>query len=152
VGPVVEIGVIAIIFIPLWQTLSTTPKTREELKPVLDYVQKNRQPDDAIYVYYGSQPAFDYYAQRYGLADNFIDGVQSRDDLAGYAHDLDQLRDSHRVWVIIAHPYGNEEAFVLQYLAGFGRHVSSFVQQSPVSPVTSRASRAAVYLFDINSG
>src|SRR5579872_4183025 len=39
----------------------------EELRPVLQYVQRHQQPGDTWYIYYYAQPAYQYYAEAYGL-------------------------------------------------------------------------------------
>ena len=46
----------------------TVPRTRQEIKPVMDYLRAHRRPGDVVYLYYGGQYAFAYYADRYGFA------------------------------------------------------------------------------------
>ena len=40
----------------------------QEIKPVLEYVQENKQANDVIYLYYWAEPAFRYYANFYDLS------------------------------------------------------------------------------------
>ncbi|MEO0844507.1 MAG: hypothetical protein AAF063_37460, partial [Cyanobacteria bacterium J06643_5] len=40
-------------------------RIREDIKPVLNYVEKNQKSGDIIHVYYASQYAFKYYLDRY---------------------------------------------------------------------------------------
>ena len=39
----------------------------QEIKPVLEYMQKNRQDKDTVYLYYWAEPAFRYYANFYNF-------------------------------------------------------------------------------------
>ena len=39
----------------------------EEIRPVMAYVRSHEHATDLVYIFYGSEPAFDYYAER----DNF---------------------------------------------------------------------------------
>jgi hypothetical protein len=41
--------------------------TREEVRPVLEYVQTHRETQDKIYVFFAADPAFRYYSSFYGL-------------------------------------------------------------------------------------
>src|SRR5262249_4230451 len=96
-----------------------------------------------------ARQAFDYYAPHYGLTNNDVYGIKSRNDMTGYAKDLDQLRGHQRVWIVISHPfYIDEEGYILQYMAQFATRCTSFAQQAPTSPVASFGTRAAAYLFD----
>jgi hypothetical protein len=42
-------------------------QTHEEIRPVLAYVQQNRSPDEALYLYHWVEPAFRYYADDLGF-------------------------------------------------------------------------------------
>ena len=44
------------------------PYAPEPLKPVLETMRQAWQPGDRIYVYYGGEKAFVYYARRFGFA------------------------------------------------------------------------------------
>src|SRR5262249_23122802 len=61
--------------------LRPPPYGREDMVPVLEYLQKQRQPGDAVYVFYGAAPATTYYAKRYGFspADYRIGGCHRGD-------------------------------------------------------------------------
>lgn len=39
----------------------------QEIKPILEHVQKNRQNQDLFYIYYWAEPAFRYYAKNYNF-------------------------------------------------------------------------------------
>lgn len=40
---------------------------RQEIKPVLDFVQKNKEATDSFYIYHWAEPAFRFYGERYGF-------------------------------------------------------------------------------------
>jgi hypothetical protein len=122
------------------------PRYEEEIKPELHYLQEHRRPGDVIYVYYGAQPAFTYYARRFGwdLDECCIIGARSRDDWDGYERDLRRLRGHRRVWLVFAHIYNwksvDESVLFLHYLDNIGTRRDSFETHG-----------AALYLYDLSS-
>ncbi|MGF1492433.1 MAG: glycosyltransferase family 39 protein [Microcoleaceae cyanobacterium] len=107
-------------------------RIREEIKPVLSYVEQNWQMGDILYLYYAAQYAFKYYADRgdfkvQGLIDQTTPGVwppppedwfapalpsyppqlivgqYSREDWRIFQQEVDNLAGDSRVWVIFAH-------------------------------------------------
>jgi hypothetical protein len=118
-------------------------KPKEENKHVLAYLQKNIQPSDLIYVYYGAKPTFNYYAKRFKL-DQFrtVHGIEYQKDWKDYVHDLRQLRGKGRVWIVFAHiwkQYGvNEDLFYLYNLDQLGNQLDRF-----------KAFDASVYLYNL---
>ena len=61
--------VILFMFQPTLNSLRNLqqPYLREHIKPILSYLSQHRQDTDFIYVYYGAEPALDYYASQYGF-------------------------------------------------------------------------------------
>ncbi len=109
---------------PLLALVDNLPVVRlEETRPMLAYVAEHRRPEDAIYVYYGAEPAFRYYGPRYGLdrADAVVGGCH-RSDPRAYLREIDAFRGRPRVWVIFAHdvPRLGEQAAILGYLGRIG--------------------------------
>ena len=112
----------------------------EEIKPVMAYIGSHRQANDFVYLFYASQPAYEYYSERGKPQQNVILGTASGNDPHSYATDLDRLRGK-RVWVVFSHIHGagkEESAHVRFYLEMLGSQVASF--QSP---------GAAAYLYDL---
>jgi hypothetical protein len=110
------------------------PRTREEMKPVLQYVSFHKREHDTIYVYYGANKAFTYYSQRYNLASaDCIIGLGSRKNWEGYKKALDNLKGKKRVWIIFSNVYGwikeegDEKIFFLNYLDKIGIRLDSVV-------------------------
>lgn len=111
-------------------TMVEIPFYREELRPVVRYLAQHRQADDAIYVYYGSAPAFEYYAARAGIPRSaYRVGSCARDDWRRYLHEVDALRGRPRVWFVMSHPFIKggirEDSLFLQYFAALGRRIDS---------------------------
>jgi len=121
------------------------PRTKEEIKPVIRYVENHRQDGDVLYLYYAALRPFQYYNARNLIAPmDEITGVASRQNWASYRKDLDQLRAKKRVWILFSHIYRgervDEERLFLDYLDTMGTRLDS-----------SRAPGASVYLYDLDS-
>jgi hypothetical protein len=126
------------------------PRTKEEIRPVIQYVESHRRDGDLLYLYYSSVHPFEYYSARHLIGSmNQIAGIESRANWKSYRTDLDQLRGKKRAWILFSHVYRwagvngvDEERLFLDYLDTMGTRLDS-----------SRAPGASVYLydFDINS-
>ena len=134
-----------ILYSPLIQTakeLAANSFYLEEIRPVLNYVEKHKQKEDIIYVYYGADAAFRYYRETYGYLSNetYIKGAQSRDDWGKYKDDLAQVTNKERVWIVFSHVYslrGNsEKEYIIHYLNAIGKKLDSV-----------HAPRASAYLY-----
>lgn len=139
-----------LLITPILQTsrLLLEPTYVEELRPVLAYVAENRQPGDAIYVYYGSTLPFAFYRDAFGIGEDEVRiGVQSRQEWEPYFAEMDGLaRQGRRVWMVFSHVYhesgASEEALMINYLNHLG----------PVRSDLFRAPGAAVYFYDFTAG
>jgi hypothetical protein len=120
-----------------------------DVRPVIQYVAANRQPDEIVYVYHSSEPAFYYYAPFYGLNNGEIvvgfDTVRKRVALNGFFDDVEKLKGNDRVWFIFSDIVdcgsceGDKQAFYVDYLNEFGVILDEF-----------HASDANTYLYDLN--
>lgn len=101
----------------------------EEIRPLLSDVRSNEQSGDLVYVFYGAEPAFDYYSERnHWQLGNVEIGTASGSNPQSYESDLDRLR-GHRVWVVISHIHGvgaQDAKFLEFYLGQMGPRISSF--------------------------
>ena len=93
------------------------PQEREEMRPVVRYLQKNMRQGDRVYVYYGAAPAFTYYYS--GTDTNVTTCPPPRNDPEIYIDDLDIfLRDqsADRFWIVFSHCRGkvNERSLILK--------------------------------------
>ena len=111
-------------------TMVEIPFYREELRPIVHYLAQHREDDDAIFVYYASAPAFEYYAARDGIPRSaFRVGSCSRDDWRRYVSEVAELRGRPRVWFALSHPFNKsgirEDSLFLQYFATVGKRIDS---------------------------
>jgi hypothetical protein len=111
-------------------TMVEIPFYREELRPVVRYLAEHRERDDAIYVYYASAPAFEYYAARNGIPRSaYRVGSCSRDDWRRYVSEMAELRGEPRVWFVLSHPFNKngirEDSLFLRYFASVGTRIDS---------------------------
>ncbi len=120
------------------------PRTREEVRSVLEYLKRLKKNSDVIYIYYGARAAFEYYSQKYGFNENsYIKGIASRNNLGGYIDDINKLCGTKRVWIVFSHIYRrggvDEEKFYLFYLDRIGKRLDCF-----------RSVGASIYLYDLS--
>jgi hypothetical protein len=106
------------------------PFYREELRPVVRYLADHHEQGDAVYVYYGASPAFEYYAARFGIPrSEYRLGRCERGDWRRYLDEIDALRGQRRVWFVISHPFAKggirEQALFMDYFAALGRQLDS---------------------------
>src|SRR5262249_37958450 len=133
-------------FQPLKHSISILfhPFTVEEIGPVLKYVEAHQRPEDVIYVYYGAQPAFNYYCEisRFHAAGLVFSGREDRSDWRIFEEDLMRLRGRDRAWMIFSHVWAgdgaDEEKLLLNGLDATGHRIDSF-----------QAPGAAAYLYDV---
>ncbi|MDP2922509.1 MAG: hypothetical protein Q8O30_02150 [Candidatus Omnitrophota bacterium] len=107
---------------------------REEIKPVMNYVKEHRSKGDILYIYYGSETAFQYYAKKYGFDENsYVKGISSRDNWVNYINDLNKLRGNKRVWILFSHVCRwkgvDEGKFFLYHLNIIGTQLDVFKSQ-----------------------
>lgn len=101
------------------------PLRLEEVRPLLDELQKKTKLGDKIYVYHGAVEAFKYYykTKYYGITDkkNIILGERHRDDANKYAVDLEKiLKKNMRIWIVFSHWWETERSYIIDYLNSIG--------------------------------
>jgi len=121
-----------------------TPPLGEHIKPGLAYMQENWQDNDIIYVYYGGEPAFEYYRASFGFdTSHIINGVMSQDDPGKYVQDIKKLQGHDRVWLIFTHNCDgcivHEQKHYIRHLNKIGTIISKFHGQG-----------VNVYLYNLN--
>ncbi len=143
----------AMVLFLLWIPVSginykfRVPPMGQDIKPVMEYVEKNRAPGDIVYVFHSARPAFNYYASFYGLdKGNVISGkdLPNAPALKQFYNDIDQMKGKNRVWIIFSNIIdcggckGDMETFYVQYLDQFGSVIVGF-----------QATGADVYLYNL---
>jgi 4-amino-4-deoxy-L-arabinose transferase-like glycosyltransferase len=144
---IVSVLLIAVLLMPLSLNAVhylANPRTREELRPALQYIQGHKQPADTVYVYQGAEQAFVYYSKVLGLDGDFIAGVDARGDWHLYIDDINKLRNKKRIWVLFSHVRTikgiDEEQFLLYHLDALGKQLDAFSTEG-----------ASAYLYDLDS-
>lgn len=119
------------------------PPKQEDIKPIMEYLQQNKASTDLVYVYYGAEFAFRYYAPFYGLDTTvYVPGMPARHDPVKYFDEIDGLRGNHRVWFVFSHNCSwcivNEQRFIVEYLDEIGLKKGEFITDD-----------AAAYLYQL---
>lgn len=140
----------AALVLPAVYHVAATPPPyyTEDIKSVLSYVRERRRPGDVVYVYYGSAPAVEFYAPRYGLARGaYLNGGCHRGDPRRYLRELDAFRGQPRVWVLLthAHPRLLERENILAYLDAVGTRRDTLVVESRAFGHNLRPAEAHLY-------
>jgi uncharacterized membrane protein len=109
IGVTVLIGALFFLFLPNMQNGANPWMTLpfEELRPVVQYMHENVQPDDLVYVYYGAVPGYMVYQE---LGHETVYGPWFRewslDEKVGQIQE--SVGESPRFWVLFSH-YSPEE-------------------------------------------
>lgn len=121
------------MFIPVQHSIERfiTPKVQEHIKPTMEYLRENYREGDIIYVYYYTEPAFRFYAPKFGFErDEYIAGEKHQDNPEAYLRELDTLVGNKPVWLIFSHVYFtrdfNERDYMLAYLDFLGEKVREY--------------------------
>lgn len=120
-----------------------SPRTTNEIKPVLQYLQQQAQTDDLLYVDWPVNIVLDYYGPRYPLPVREIRyGVESN-AWAAQMKDLAQLPARPRVWLLYSHEGSAEteenRTALLSALDLRGQKLDAYLVPG-----------AAVYLYDLS--
>lgn len=121
------------------------PFRLEEMRPLLDRLEKRIKPDDKIYVYYGAYEAFKYYykTKYYRMTDekNITWGAYHRDDVNQYISDLEKiLKKNMRIWILFSHYWEKERIHIIEYFNRIGNLKTKISDTSTLG-----------YLFEITS-
>jgi hypothetical protein len=103
-----------------------TPYERENIKAILEHVERYKRPQDELYIYYTAAPALKYYWKHYNLGTmTTFYGHSPRTNWDDYLQDMQMLRGHSRVWLIFSHVSRDkanmdEEIFFLFFLNKIG--------------------------------
>jgi hypothetical protein len=111
-----------------------TSGSREDIRPVIQYVAEQRQPEDILYVFHLTVPVYQYYAPFYSLdKSNTVFGTyypNSRVAFQSFKDDLDQLYGNERVWFIFSEIVdcidcegGDTQGFYLGHINRYGKMI-----------------------------
>ncbi len=120
IRPLVFMCIISLLFffpLRIMKYSITGTNSHEEIKHVLAKIKELKQPGEVIYVYYGANAAFQYYAQRFGFKEEeCIFGIGAREDTHRYNEDIQKLNQYKKVWLIFSHIHENEDEIILDYM------------------------------------
>lgn len=126
----IAFSIVMTLLLLTWPTIQVAshiihPHNGEDIKTVLEYVVQKKSQRDALYIYVGSEPAFNFYASRYGLDKHpIINGVGYRDNPEGYYNEIPRLKGHERIWFIFSHNYRwgayDEISFFENFLSQIG--------------------------------
>ncbi len=123
------------------------PSFREEIKPVLHYLEAHAREGDLLYIHSNSSAAFQYYAPRLHLPNvHLIQGGSSgtpENNWEIYERDMDNLRGHQRVWLLLSlgesEAGDNEKKLLLYFMDQRGTRLDVF-----------QSVGAAAYLYDLD--
>ncbi len=92
------------------------PRETEHVRPVLEYIDRNVQPGDGIFVYYGAGWAVRHYWIRDDV-ETLLEPLNDRGDIASFAGRFERFMAEHkRVWFVFTHNWKNERDEWISYL------------------------------------
>ena len=111
--------------------LARKPLHNEMAREAIAQVHAGWEPGDKLYVFYGAAPAFAYYSPHYPFPPDAVRvGAENRGGPQQLFRDeLLAFRGEKRVWVLLAHRQGTEDAAVRAYLDGLG-HCDELTRRS----------------------
>lgn len=113
------------------------PELKQEIRPVLEYIQSQQEPGDRIYVYFKGISHIKYYAPKYGYSPNDYvlgtyelpdEGEISSAEWERYQQEFEPFRGENRVWIIFRVDDSEAET-LLSYLNQIGRQVDIYQQK-----------------------
>ncbi len=107
------------------------PLMREHIRPAMQHLAENYREGDLLYLYYFSEPAYLFYAPKYGLdAIPFVLGENRQGAPELYKSDIDALDIHGRAWFLFTHVYEvpeiNEEYYIRDYLKQIAEQKRNF--------------------------
>ena len=90
------------------------PPWREHLRPVLEQVVESKNDSDAVYIFSGAAPSYDYYSRCHGLdlGDVTIGGSHRRNP-EDYEPEVKRFEAFARTWVVLTHVDADERDRIL---------------------------------------
>lgn len=99
--------------------LWTMPIVREEIRPILRYLDNHQMPNDRVYIYHGARPAAEYYQRYRGFSlHNVYWGVPWTLDRSQYLKDIKYMEQWPRVWFLFTRQVKDEEIFFRSNIDG----------------------------------
>lgn len=147
-----NIAFAVLIILLLWPVIPTTKSylithsyLQDDLKPVLSYMEENKQDSDQVYVYHYIQQPYDYYASAYNLEGlPVVVGQDNSGDAKKYQEELSTLPRGQRIWFVFSFVHEarirkgvkrDEREYILKYLMENGTLLDESYSRNNVSSV-----------------
>lgn len=137
---------LVLLIVPLFLMFNSKhskfPIKKEEIKKSLNYIERNINKDDEIYVYYASKGAFEFYQETkvINITNPIIFGKAHRNKNFNYNNELLNLKG--KVWLLFSHVFpfkkDHEEKYMIEFLLSKGSELLD----------TKRYKGSTVYLID----
>ncbi|NJK50740.1 hypothetical protein HC931_23810 [Candidatus Gracilibacteria bacterium] len=135
------LGIFVLIFLVIPPVISASqlivrPQLKEEIRPVLEYVESNQKPGDTLYIYASGKSAFTYYAKKYGyeegdyiIGDRVLpnDEDRTQEEWEHYKQEINMLRGKQRVWLLYR-AKEEEKSEISAYLNSIGQPIDFYSQ------------------------
>lgn len=144
VSVAIALALMVVVVYGVW-TGDRGPTVEENVKPLLTYVERHKQPDDVVFVYYAAEPSARYYAPFYELAGiRLVYGSRHREAPQAYLSEVDRFKGLPRVWVLFSHDCGwcqvDEQDYIVAHLDTLGMRVVEVKDEG-----------VALYLYDLHA-
>ena len=101
-------------------------RLKEEVKPLIEILEDERQENEALYVYYVTAHAYQYYQTISGREDYLVFyGERHRLEPEKYIEEIDQMSDFSTIWILFSHNYGNEKDIIQDHFEEIGDMVET---------------------------
>lgn len=114
---------------PIWMGGMNFNRELQETRPLIQYYKESKSPEDKIFVYYGSLPAFEYYIRNdnldfygkipYGSTSSWVS--QPRTDYDSYLDLIESaIRESRGIYFLFSHARKQEKKRALDLIGKYG--------------------------------
>lgn len=106
----------------------------DHIRPAIEYIKSNQQPEDLLYVFPRAQQQFFYYASRYNFSPaSYILGTHKLPDEDNphqkqYLEEISQLAEKQRIWFLLSRTKLFQEEDFLKDLQYLGQPLEVFKQ------------------------
>ncbi len=112
--PMLSFVVLILLFLNAYSLASIVPFEKEEVKKCMDYISKDPEEYENIYLYCSTDPVFKFYQKNYDCFNkkiNYIQGDWHREDWSKHSQDIKKINGDS--WLIFSEVYisnGKSEA------------------------------------------
>ncbi len=117
------------------------PSNKEDMRQLFTILKKEALPDDTIYLYYNSVPAYLYYERILGpTLGKVVNGGNHRDTVGLYDEEISTFKGAKRFWVVLLNPFFDKNNEIEKSACKNGSLTAKYVDQDDLR----------LYLFDLS--